>query len=69
MFQVIIDGDCCKGCLICMHACPGGVFTLGDRRSRSGVPVPEPGDGDSCLGCRLCERLCPEMCIEVTEDE
>ena len=56
--KVIVNGDWCKGCEICVDVCPKDVFIMRDF-----IAVVE--DEESCTGCMLCEQLCPDFAIEV----
>jgi len=60
---VTIDAEACKGCELCITACPPGVLTMSTRLNRAGFRVPdlEPG----CTGCAACLFVCPEFCFEV----
>jgi len=63
--NVIIEPKFCKGCMICIAACPKDVIGTSDVRSTSGHLVPQVLNVDACIGCMLCEKLCPDTCIEV----
>ena len=66
MYKVEIDKDCCKGCLICISACPKEVFSVSKKRNKYGTCLPDV-DQDGCVGCGLCERMCPDGAINVGE--
>ncbi len=53
----------CKGCDICVRACPTHVLAL---NAADKVAVVRP---DACTGCRLCELLCPDFAIVVHDAE
>jgi 2-oxoglutarate ferredoxin oxidoreductase subunit delta len=49
----------CKGCGLCVEACPPKVLHLGDRFNYSGYrPVEYRESG--CTGCGICFYVCPE---------
>jgi 2-oxoglutarate ferredoxin oxidoreductase subunit delta len=61
---VVIDLEACKGCLLCIDACPPGVLKmttleLNERGYR--YPVLLPG----CTGCRACSQICPDFVFQV----
>lgn len=60
---VVIDAGRCKGCELCIPACPPGVLRMSDRRNESGYLVPELLEG--CTGCQACLMVCPDFCFEV----
>lgn len=69
-FRPVIDGDACKGCLICVYACErygAGILKESDEMTSMGGVLPYV-DGE-CIGCRWCERYCPDFAISVEEEE
>jgi NAD-dependent dihydropyrimidine dehydrogenase PreA subunit len=57
--RIDIHEDECKGCGLCVLACPPEVITLGDRlNSRGYHPARYLGSG--CTGCGICFYACPE---------
>lgn len=63
--QVTVDTKWCKGCQICLHFCPKGVFEMGSVRNEKGNLSPYAKNIEKCIGCCTCERLCPDFCIDV----
>jgi 2-oxoglutarate ferredoxin oxidoreductase subunit delta len=61
---VVIDVEKCKGCELCIDACPPGVLsmTVEDRNDR-GYRYPQLYPG--CIACRICAQICPDFCFEV----
>jgi len=54
-----LDSEECKGCGLCVEACPPKVLHLGPQLNRSGYhPVLYGGEG--CTGCGICFFACPE---------
>ena len=60
---VTIDVERCKGCELCIPACPPGVLAMSTARNGLGVPYPELLPG--CTGCGACLLVCPDFCFEV----
>jgi 2-oxoglutarate ferredoxin oxidoreductase subunit delta len=61
---VVIDVEACKGCDLCIDACPPGVLVMTtDRHNRRGFRYPELRAG--CTGCRACAQVCPDFVFEV----
>jgi len=53
----------CKGCELCIPACPPRVLRMSEARNELGVPYPELLSG--CTGCGACLLVCPDFCFEV----
>lgn len=63
---ITVDTDRCKGCGLCVVACPKGVIALTrDRVNVHGYAFLEVVDGDNCIGCAHCGIVCPDGCITV----
>lgn len=57
--QVRIDGEECKGCGLCMEACPPKVLHLGNSLNHYGYRTALYA-GAGCTGCGICFLACPE---------
>lgn len=54
-----LDAEECKGCGLCVEACPPKVLRLAAHMNRYGYhPVTYVGEG--CSGCGICFFACPE---------
>ena len=60
---VTIATERCKGCELCIPACPPRVLRMSQQRNALGVPYPELLPG--CTGCAACLLVCPDFCFEV----
>ena len=60
---VVIDTERCKGCELCIPACPPQVLRMSGARNAVGLAYPELLPG--CTGCRACLLVCPDFCFEV----
>ena len=65
--SVVINTERCKGCELCIPACPPGVLRMSSRRNASGYLLPELIEG--CTGCSACLMVCPDFCFEVYQLE
>jgi NAD-dependent dihydropyrimidine dehydrogenase PreA subunit len=54
-----IDVDECKGCALCVEACPPNVIRLSERLNHSGYRTAIYA-GAGCTGCGICFMVCPE---------
>ncbi len=64
---IVIDAEKCKGCNLCVHACPRGVIGPAAHINRMGYTPAEviPGKADECTGCTVCAIMCPDTVIAV----
>ena len=65
MPQVVIDRDRCKGCEMCMNACPQKIIEMSREINVKGYFPAQIVDQPRCIGCRLCAVTCPDLAIEV----
>lgn len=65
--QVSVLTEYCKGCELCVHACPKGVLEMSDELSATGVRTAQSKKGAECSGCTLCYLVCPDAAIEIWE--
>lgn len=63
---VVINTDRCKGCSLCVVACPSKVLELQKREvNNRGYHFAVMARPESCIGCQSCALVCPDACIEV----
>jgi 2-oxoglutarate ferredoxin oxidoreductase subunit delta len=63
---VVIDTDRCKGCNLCVVACPKKVLALQAKEVNDrGYHFAYTYNPDECIGCTNCAVVCPDGCIEV----
>jgi 2-oxoglutarate ferredoxin oxidoreductase subunit delta len=62
---VVIDVERCKGCGLCIAACPKQILGLSTKVNRSGYTYAQMEDPDACIGCAFCAMTCPDVAIEV----
>jgi 2-oxoglutarate ferredoxin oxidoreductase subunit delta len=61
-----IDTDRCKGCELCVGACPKGVLALDTSVvNRLGHHPVRLTNEDACTSCVLCARICPDAVFTV----
>lgn len=57
--RVEVSEEECKGCELCVTACPPGVMKLSERLNTHGYH-PALYLGSGCTGCGICFFACPE---------
>ena len=57
--KTVIDEDECKGCGLCIDACPEKVLFAQRHLNHMGFH-PAGYQGDGCTGCGICFYQCPE---------
>ncbi len=57
--RVLIQADDCKGCGLCVDACPVSVLEFADGLNSMGYR-PSHYKGVGCTGCGTCFYTCPE---------
>ncbi len=67
MPRVTFNEEHCKGCLLCLHACPKKIIAQSKRFNRLGYKVAEVSDENmsKCIGCAACAMVCPDYVIRV----
>ncbi len=60
---VTIDVEHCKGCELCIPACPPNVLAMSTPVNHMGYRYPELHPG--CTGCAACLLVCPDFVFEV----
>jgi 2-oxoglutarate ferredoxin oxidoreductase subunit delta len=68
---VLIQTERCKGCALCVHACPQHVLhlsTVHNARGYTPVQLDESAGGEAgahCTGCAICALVCPDLVFTV----
>ena len=66
MARITINEKVCKGCGLCVDACPKNVISLSEHRmNANGYYVAEAVNPQNCIGCAFCAIMCPDCAIEV----
>lgn len=66
MAKVTFNTDRCKGCGLCVGACPKGLLQMAkDRMNAKGHHPAEITDQAACIGCAFCATMCPDCVITV----
>ena len=62
--DIVIDIEKCKGCEVCITACPNGVIAMSKKVNGKGYHFLEKIN-DECIGCANCAMVCPDGVITV----
>jgi len=62
---IVIDIQGCKGCEVCLGACPSDVIGIAKEVNRKGYHYTYMKDPDKCVGCANCAIVCPDGVITV----
>ena len=66
MAKITVDEKVCKGCELCVGACPRKIISLDpDRINDKGYHPALLIKPDECIGCAMCAMMCPDCAIVV----
>jgi 2-oxoglutarate ferredoxin oxidoreductase subunit delta len=70
MGKIVIDENTCKGCTLCIKACPFQLIRINRKINPKGYYPAEFVDPEGkCTGCTLCAITCPDVAIEVYREK
>jgi 2-oxoglutarate ferredoxin oxidoreductase subunit delta len=62
---VVVDTEGCKGCGLCVEACPEGVLALHMEVNSRGYHFSYMENPEACIGCSNCGVVCPDTCLTI----
>lgn len=62
---IVVNVERCKGCDLCVVACPSDVLVLSKEANSKGYNFSHMETPDNCIGCAACAYVCPDACITV----
>lgn len=66
MAKVTFRTELCKGCGLCVNACPKGILAIDTGKiNGKGYSPAVMTDQDKCIGCAFCATMCPDCIIKV----
>ena len=63
--RIVVDMERCKGCGVCISACPCNVLAFSSQVNGKGYQYVVMAQPDACTGCASCGMICPDSCIVV----
>lgn len=61
-----VNLEVCKGCGLCINACPQKIINLSEKEINSmGYQYAKINAIDKCIGCAFCALICPDCAIKV----
>lgn len=63
--SIVVDIEKCKGCEVCVPACPTDVIRLAENVNGKGYHYAYMENPDDCTGCANCAIVCPDGVITV----
>jgi 2-oxoglutarate ferredoxin oxidoreductase subunit delta len=68
--KVVINDKFCKGCALCISACPQRLLqTAGHVSETSYRPAEFADPQGKCTGCGICALICPDAAIQVYREK
>ncbi len=66
MAKVTFNIELCKGCGLCVGACPKKIVKLDSEKiNAKGYHPATVTDSEKCIGCAFCATMCPDCVITV----
>ena len=67
MAKLTFDTNRCKGCGLCVDACPRKILLIDPSViNHKGHSPAQMADEERCTGCGFCALMCPDCAITLT---
>ena len=66
MGKLTINYERCKGCSMCVAACPKKIMQINkEKLNLKGYNPVDIIDRDACISCAMCATMCPDCVITI----
>ncbi|WP_265822465.1 4Fe-4S dicluster domain-containing protein [Geovibrio ferrireducens] len=69
MIKVLINGEKCKGCGLCIQVCPKKILRFSDNINSMGYSIIMCTDQDACILCKSCALVCPDVVFTLQKQD
>ena len=70
MKTIKFDEEKCKGCELCIVACPKKIIAIDKNKiNKKGYNPAGVKDTDACITCGQCAVICPHVVIYIENDK
>ncbi len=69
MARIEVAVQKCKGCGLCVTACPKECLEMSTKLNERGVNYPVMTEDAECTGCTFCAMMCPDAVITVYREK
>lgn len=66
-YEHLVDAERCKGCGLCVDACPKNVLEIGKELNTKGYFPAHQARPEDCIFCAICCTMCPDVAITIRE--
>ncbi len=66
-YQHEIENDRCKGCGLCVDACPKDVLEISNKVNTKGYFPAYQARPEDCIFCAICCIMCPDVAVAIRE--
>ena len=67
--KTTFNENLCKGCGLCVAACPKKILELDKTRLNSKGYHPAAPLNEGCVGCLSCATMCPDCAITIWSED